>query len=110
MTSSMIVPKLLVDGYVMNSVYGANTFAVAGGRHQVELYAQWMRRYGQANMAVDVPVGGVVDVFYAAPLHQFTTGKIGLTKQPHKGAALLVIMIAIIVVMVVGGMLAVGFN
>lgn len=110
MTSSLIVPKLMVDGYTMNSVYGANTFTVAAGRHQVELYAQWMRRYGQASMAVDVPVGGLVDVFYAAPLHQFTTGKIGLTKQPHKGMVLLVIMLAIVLVMVVGGILAAGFS
>jgi len=110
MTSSLIAPKLMVDGYEVNSVYGPNAFAVTAGRHQVELYAQWMRRYGQASMAVDVPAGAVLDVFYAAPLHQFSTGSIGLTKQPHKGMALFAIMLAFVLVVVVGGILAVGFN
>ena len=110
MTSSMLVPKLMVDGYEVLSVYGANAFAVAAGRHQVELYAQWMRRYGQASMAVDVPAGGVLDVFYAAPLHQFATGNIGLTKQPRKGVALFVVMMAFVLVVVVGAIRANGFS
>lgn len=110
MTSSMLVPKLLVDGYEVASVYGANAFAVAAGRHQVELYAQWMRRYGQASMAVEVPAGGVLDVFYAAPLHQFSRGSIGLTKQPHKGMALFGVMIAFVLVVVIGAMVANGFS
>jgi hypothetical protein len=110
MTSSMIVPRLMVDGYEVNPIYGANAFAVAAGRHHVELYAQWMRRYGQASMAVDVPAGSVLDVFYAAPLHQFATGNIGLTKQPRKGMALFAIMLAFVLVVVVGAMVANGFS
>lgn len=97
MTSTMIVPTLIVDGYQVGSQYGVNQVPVNAGRHQVELYAQWMRRYGQAAMVVDVPAGGVVDVFYAAPWHQFTTGSIGLTKQPRKGAWMLVVLFAVLV-------------
>lgn len=96
MTSSMIVPSLIVDGYRVNSRYGANVVPVVPGRHNVELYAQWMRRYGQASLAVDVPPGGAVDVYYAAPVHQFTTGSIGLTKQSRKGVLVLIGMLAVI--------------
>lgn len=97
MTSTMIVPTLIVDGYKIGSQYGINQVPVTAGRHQVELYAQWMRRYGQAAMVVDVPAGGVVDVFYAAPWHQFTTGSIGLTKQPRKGVWMLLVLFAVLI-------------
>ncbi|MEE9965900.1 MAG: hypothetical protein K4304_12540 [Propionicimonas sp.] len=96
MTSSMIVPSLIVDGYRVNSRYGVNVVPVASGQHHVELYAQWMRRYGQASLAVEVPPGGAVDVYYAAPVHQFTTGSIGLTKQPRKGVLVFIGMLLVI--------------
>lgn len=98
MTSNVIVPTLIVDGYQVASQYGVNQVPVNPGRHQVELYAQWMRRYGQATMVVDVPAGGAVDVFYAAPWHQFTTGNIGLTKQSRKGVWVLILVLAMVVV------------
>lgn len=102
MTSNVITPTLLVDGHQMPSQYGANVHQVVAGRHRVELYAQWMRRYGQAAMDVDVRPGETVDVFYAAPLHQFTTGNIGLVKQPRKGLGILIALFAVILVLCVG--------
>ncbi len=96
MTSNVITPTLLVDGRQMPSEYGSNDHLVAAGRHHIELYAQWMRRYGQASIDVDVRPGENVEVFYAAPLHQFTTGNIGLVKQKRKGLALLIVMLAVI--------------
>lgn len=93
-TSSMIVPTLLVDGRQVHSQYGVNAYQVPAGQHRVELYAQWIRRYGQAGMEVAVPLGGAVDVHYAAPFSQFTTGSIGTTPQSRKGVAFLVVLIA----------------
>lgn len=103
MTSSRIVPSLLVDGRLLASRYGVNAFQVPPGRHRIELYAQWMRRYGQAMIEVEVPLGGAVEVFYAAPLHQFATGNIGYTKQPRPGVLFMVAMLAIVFGMVAAG-------
>lgn len=93
-TSSIITPTLLLNGYQVASRYGDNGFQVPAGTHRVELFAQWMRRYGQALLDVQVPPGGRVDVFYAAPWHQFTTGSIGFQKQSRKGTWLIVALAA----------------
>lgn len=85
MTSNMITPSLLLDGMPMQSRYGANQLLVMPGWHRIELYAQWMRRYGQAYIDLDVAPGSFTEIYYAAPAHQFTTGNIGYTKQPRKG-------------------------
>lgn len=108
MTSSLIVPTLLLDGGQVPSRYGENAYQVPAGRHRVELYAQWIRRYGQAGIEVDVPPGSVVDVHYAAPFHQFTTGSIGFTPQARKGVGFFVVTMAILAVVlgsVIGGAL-----
>jgi len=108
MTSSVLVPNLLIDGRLLNSRYGVNAFQVPGGRHRVELYAQWMRRYGQAALDVEVPVGESVEVFYAAPLHQFTTGNIGLTKQRRKGMVFFGLIMGLIGAMIIAMMVLIG--
>ncbi len=111
MTSSMIVPSLMIDGRLLTSKYGVNAFQVPAGIHKVEAYAQWMRRYGQAALDVNVPPGAAVDVFYAAPLHQFTTGNMGLTKQRRKGAWMMVGLLSLIFVPLIAAMvLAVQFG
>lgn len=108
--SSMIVPTLLVDGHNFASQYGVNQIAVPAGPHQVSLYTQWMRQYGQAEIVVNVPAGAAVDLHYAAPWHQFTTGSIGFTKQSRKGVgcmiAILTPLILLMVLIIGGGMLA----
>lgn len=104
MTSSMIVPSLMIDGRLLTSKYGINAFQVPGGVHRVEAYAQWMRRYGQAALEVNVAPGTAVDVFYAAPLHQFTTGNMGLTKQPRKGVFAMILLLALIFVPLIAAM------
>jgi hypothetical protein len=109
MTSNMITPKMMLDGYLIASQYGANVFQVPAGRHRLEFYAQWLRRYGQAAIDVDVPIGGAVELFYAAPLHQFTTGLVGFTKQRRKGAlvfamVMLVILVVVLMMLVLPGL------
>ncbi len=86
LTSNMITPSIILDGqHLPSSQYGVNMLPVYPGRHRIDMYAQWLRQYGQASLEVDVPAGGFVDVFYAAPLHQFATGSIGFQKQQAKG-------------------------
>jgi hypothetical protein len=103
LTSSMIVPSLMIDGRLLTSQYGVNAFQVPAGRHRVELYAQWMRRYGQATLDVEVGEGGVAELFYAAPLHQFTTGSIGLTKQHRKGWLFMGVFLGLFFAMIFAG-------
>ncbi|MGN0063700.1 MAG: hypothetical protein ACI379_05615 [Nocardioides sp.] len=108
LTSNMLTPNVVIDGRHVPAQYGRNVIPVVPGRHHIHLYGEWMRRYGQADLQVDVQQGAYVPVFYRAPLHQFTTGNIGHEPQPVKGwwvlVLLLVILLAIIVVPVVAAL------
>ncbi|WP_344099225.1 hypothetical protein [Myceligenerans crystallogenes] len=103
MTSSLVPPTLLIDGFkAPTRMAGAVDIPVEAGRHRLDVFAQWMRRYGQAATEVDVAPGQVVEVYYAPPLHQFTTGEIGLTPQRRKGAWVLWVIFGVPAVIVVG--------
>jgi hypothetical protein len=101
-TSSMITPTLLIDNQVVNASYGPNDYFLPAGPYRVSAYTQWMRQYGQAALDVAVYPGQTIEVFYASPLNQFTTGSIGFRKQRRKGVGLLVGLIALVMVFVVG--------
>src|SRR5699024_113225 len=87
--------------------YGRQDVPVPAGPVHVEGYAQWMRTYGQAAMDFTVEPGQTVPVFYAAPMHQFTTGSIGHEEQKRKGMgafiAILCVVFGFILLMVVLG-------
>lgn len=100
LTANLIVPTLLLDGRQVPSRYGENAYQLPAGRHRVELYGQWMRRYGQALLDVDLVPGAALDVYYAAPWHQFTTGSIGFVKQPRRGAGWLAVVLVLCVLVV----------
>jgi hypothetical protein len=85
MTSNMITPTCRINGHPVPTRYGAQDLTVWAGPNHLDLEAQWMRTYGQAAIDVDVAPGQVVEVFYAAPLHQFARGNIGLVKQSRPG-------------------------
>ncbi len=96
--TSFTVPTVTIDGHLVPSQYGETVYPVAPGRHRVAAQAQWLRTYGQADLAVDVEPGTVVDVWYAAPHNQFSRGSMGFEKQRRKGLVLFVgLMLAILV-------------
>ncbi|MCA0335576.1 MAG: hypothetical protein LCH66_01715 [Actinobacteria bacterium] len=102
LTSNMVVPSCRINGHPVPTRYGVQDLVVWPGRNHVALEAQWMRTYGRAALDVDVAPGQVVEVFYAAPLHQFMDGSIGLVKQKRKGAGLMlgclgVVLLAVLV-------------
>lgn len=101
MTSNMIAPTATINGHPVPTGYGTQNLSVWPGRNHLALQAQWLRTYGQAAIDVDVAPGQVVDVWYAAPMHQFTTGSIGLTKQPRKGMGCFVTLMAGIVLFLI---------
>jgi hypothetical protein len=104
-TSNMGAPRVRLNGYRVAARYGENVFPVPPGRWHVDVDCRWMRTYGQAALDVDVAEGQVVDAFYAPPYHQFTTGRIGLTRQRRPGLAFfvpaLVVPLAFIVLIIV---------
>lgn len=87
MTSRPVVPTLVLDGQSVASAYGANTLQLPAGPHRVELFVLVGRPFGQAGLDVEVPLGGVAEVFYAAPSTKFGAGSLGFTKQRAKGGA-----------------------
>jgi len=109
MTSSWIAPTLLINNQVVKASYGPNDYILPAGPYRISAYAQWMRQYGQAALDVAVYPGQTVEVFYAAPLHQFTTGSIGFSKQSRKGLGFFMGLIGALVAFVVA-MLVIGFT
>ena len=96
MTSSVVPPTVRLNGYPVATSYGVNALAVPAGRWRVEVHCQWLRQFGQAALDVDVAPGQQVPVFYAAPMHQFTTGSIGFEQQRRKGVWFFVALMAFI--------------
>ncbi|MGJ3509674.1 hypothetical protein [Enemella sp. A6] len=100
--SNFVPPTVTIDGHKIQGV-GVSapvTVPVPPGRRHIEAYSQWLRRYGQASLDVDVRPGELVRVYYAPPLHQFATGNMGLERQEMKGLGCLIAVILFIVVAV----------
>jgi len=95
MTSNLIPPKVTMNGHPVPVSYGENPVPVHPGRLRVEVSCQWLREYGQAALDIDVAPGQTVPVFYAAPLHQFSRGRIGFERQPRPGALVLVLVLVL---------------
>lgn len=98
MTSNVIAPVVRINGYVMPTTYGQNVYPLAPGMWHIDVHAKWLRTYGEAAIDVQVLPGRTVPVFYAAPLHQFTTGSIGHVKQRRKGAAAFIAILSALAV------------
>lgn len=90
-------PRLLIDGYQVGARYGVNVVDVAAGWHRVQLYSQYLWRYGHAWIDVQVPPHGEVNVFYAEPVtYWMGQGNIGLVPQKSGGGtAFLVLLVAV---------------
>lgn len=90
---------------------GSSTLVpVAPGQHMISCYGiyQLVARYGEAELVVDVPPGGQVDVHYALPRTSEAKGMIGLVPQqrsaaPHARTVLTNVAMAVVVVLVCGG-------
>jgi hypothetical protein len=106
MTSSMIPPKVQLNGYPVRVKYGQNDIPVFAGPLHIDVHCEWMRNFGQAAIDFTVQPNQAVPVFYAAPYHQFTTGSIGHSKVKRKGMGFLVglmgavLAVAVLVVLV----------
>lgn len=105
LTSSMITPTLLINGSPVKATYGLNDYILPSGAYRVSAYAQWMRQYGQASLDVPLFPGQTTEIYYAAPLHQFTTGSMGFVRQSRKGVP---VVVAIIICAVLVMLMALG--
>jgi len=101
LTSNLITPAVTVNGWRVSSHYGDNVIPVHAGPNRIDISCQWLVRYGEATLQTDVPAGGQVAAFYAAPWHQFSRGAIGYEKQKRPGALGFVVMLAAILLVVV---------
>lgn len=100
LTSSVVPPTVRLNGYQVPTSYGLNTIPLPAGRWHVDVHCQWLREFGQAALDFDLAPGQQVPVYYAAPLHQFTTGSIGFGKQKRKGIGCFLVLIAFLVLLV----------
>jgi hypothetical protein len=100
MTSSLITPAVTVNGYRVVAHYGENLVPVWAGPNCVDISCQWLMRFGEATLPLQVPPGAQVPVFYAAPWHQFSKGAIGHERQKRPGLLGLIVMIAVVLLVV----------
>lgn len=100
MTSSLITPAVSVNGYRVPAQYGDNVIPVHPGPNRVDVSCQWLFRFGEATLQTEVPPGGQVPVFYAAPLHQLSRGAIGFERQPRPGKLGFALLMALVVLVV----------
>ena len=100
MTSSMITPAVTLNGWRVPAEYGENVIPAYAGPTRIDVSCQWIRNYGQATLETQVPAGGQVSVFYAAPMHQFSRGAIGYEKQKRPGMLGFGVMLAVVLLVV----------
>ncbi|WP_244929993.1 hypothetical protein [Nocardioides sp. W7] len=101
MTNSLIPPKVWMNGHPVPVRYGDNPVPVHPGRLRIDVRCTWLREYGQATIDIDVAPGQTVPVFYAAPLHQFSRGRIGPERQKRPGVLALVVTLSVVVAVIV---------
>lgn len=102
LTSNLIVPTVLLNGYPMPTQYGRNVFPVPPGRWNVDMYTQWTWKFGKAALSFDVAEGQTVPVFYASPLTGFSKGAIGHSRQRKPGVLGFVLTMVVLLLVVVG--------
>jgi hypothetical protein len=102
MTSSLITPAVTVNGYRVVAHYGENLVPVWAGPNRVDVSCQWLIRFGEATLQLQVPPSAQVPVFYAAPWHQFSTGAIGCERQKRPGVLGLVMLLALVLLVLSG--------
>lgn len=89
LVQSIVPPSLTINGHPVRLAYGRNVIPCPPGPQHLSMHLQWMRRYGQAELDLNMAPGQTVEVFYAGPYHQFTHGQIGFQPQKHHGLGLL---------------------
>lgn len=112
MTSNLVPPTLTIDGHPAPTptLGGSVMIPIQPGPHRLEVYSQWLRRYGQASLDVVIQPNSTLEVFYAPPFHQFATGAMGLTPQKRGGVGCLIGLLVgvglIVLIMVIAGIVA----
>jgi hypothetical protein len=109
LSSSMMTPKVLIDGFPAPARWEQNAYPVAAGRHQVRASTNYLWEFGAAETPVDIGLGQSVEVHYSSPLITFIGGKIGFSQQPRPGIVAFWIILAIpiaIVVLIIAGVVA----
>lgn len=111
LTNSMVPPTLTINGHRVDLPQsGSRQIPAPAGMHHLQVASQWLRTYGQAELTVQVAPGQRVDVFYAAPFHQFATGNLGFEPQAKKGKGCLIGLLAVLALIVIGSILAIVFG
>lgn len=102
-TNSMVAPAVTLNGYRLHVTKSSGTFdfPIPAGIHRLHAHAQWMMDYGNADIDFTIQPGQMVEIFYAAPVHQFVSrGNIGFTPQKKAGlAGLIGVLVAVFAVL-----------
>lgn len=102
MTSNMVPPTVTIDGNPAPAptLGGSVMIPIPPGPHRIEVYSQWLRKYGQASLDINAQPNTELEVFYAPPFHQFTKGSMGFTPQKRAGIGFLIGLLAVVVLII----------
>lgn len=106
LTSSMITPTVRVNGHQVRAQYGPNPYVLPPGPAHLDVHCRWLVQFGQAGIDAVVHPGRSVEVFYAAPWHQFSKGSIGFEEQSREGLGLfvgLLVVLSLVAALAVAG-------
>jgi hypothetical protein len=87
-----------VDGEPVTVAYGDNVLTLGAGRHHVEVYQVSAAEHALAATEVDVPAGDEVRLWYAAPYHWLSPGRLGTSPQKPSDTWFIVLVFATLVV------------
>ena len=82
-----VEPTLLLDGYEASARWGGNYLPLPPGRHHLRMHVRYpaFRRFGPAELTIDVPRGQLVQLEYKTPLWTFSAGALGPAPQRARG-------------------------
>ena len=95
-TANLVPPHVRIDGEDVKADYGRNVRLVSPGAHQVRVWSQWMAKAGEASTAVEVPAGGVVELFYSAPVFPGGAGSLGTAPHDRSGVKVMVALYLVV--------------
>ena len=98
---AFVAPTVKLNHEFLPVKYGENVYPIVPGDHTLEIFGEWMWKYGKVSRPLEVRSGETVELWYAAPALTFLGGRLGETRQRHAGALGLVLFLVLAVALTV---------
>lgn len=90
-------PWARVDDEPVTVAWGENLLVLDAGRRRVEVYQLLIAEHAAASVEVEVPAGQEVALWYQAPYHWRSAGRMGTQPQRPSDAWFIYLVLAVLV-------------